>query len=677
MDPCNCCKTIVKWKWNFDLSDTVPRRPIVFEHHKSWNDLCQSADRGCGLCLLLGTGLLHWMEECVKKGYACTWAGLPSAETYLSRLDSNWKSYISLEQTDPGSNLVYSSKALLTGFHYWWSNPDNQDFWQRWPFFALKLSGDEKVAIPYGRSWNKIGKVDETFLYRDQGTHHDLDLAAKWLKECIDNHDKCVKNVENTYPTRLLHIETSDDVPIVRMVGSSHASGPYVALSHRWGNPSLMLTTTMENYSSHLKGIPVSNLPKSFQDAVAVAMHFHVEHLWIDSLCIIQDSGRDWEQECPRMAETYANAILTIAIADAEDSTTGFLHPYPESECGSYKICHPLHEKDVQREVLIDYISLDDEIVSKDWTTTLSKRGWVFQERMLSPRVLSFRSNKLHWECNHCCYSSDRNFPFRIDILDSSIVEKKDIKSLTPHPHLIYAYWTELISIYSRLQLTKESDRLPALSGLAKYFSTIVQDKYVAGLWRKDLRVGLGWYSPKPSLHFSSNFDAQADQSPSWSWVSYSERIEFPKTRYCRKDLFIISASAKPIGLDPFGGIKSSKLVVAGRLEKGHIKEVETSWKGLEYQISLNPSCQGTFYPDHKPGVDLQAAEKWPEELFALLLTYDRNPGIGSYVVWVAMVIAKVPNKKRVYCRVGLAVCHTRNEHYWFDKCSRQVIALV
>jgi hypothetical protein len=50
--------------------------------------------------------------------------------------------------------------------------------------------------------------------------------------------------------------------------------------------------------------------------------------------------------------------------------------------------------------------------------------------------------------------------------------------------HDIYDWWRHTaVSDYRRRKLTKESDRLPALSGLATAFQALTGDTYLAGLW--------------------------------------------------------------------------------------------------------------------------------------------------------------------------------------------------
>ncbi|KAK3346442.1 hypothetical protein B0T25DRAFT_520864 [Lasiosphaeria hispida] len=70
-------------------------------------------------------------------------------------------------------------------------------------------------------------------------------------------------------------------------------------------------------------GLSVSLLPQTFKDAVQVAHWFKVRWLWIDSLCILQDSDEDWQKEAVMMYEVYKNAILNISADDSPNARWG------------------------------------------------------------------------------------------------------------------------------------------------------------------------------------------------------------------------------------------------------------------------------------------------------------------------------------------------------------------
>jgi hypothetical protein len=101
-------------------------------------------------------------------------------------------------------------------------------------------------------------------------------------------------------------------------------TGRYAALSYCWG-ASLPLTTTTTNLQAHQSAIGFDMLPQTLQDAILIVRWMGIEYIWIDCLCILQDSRKDWEHEAARMAHVYSNAYLTIAASRAEHSGKGFL----------------------------------------------------------------------------------------------------------------------------------------------------------------------------------------------------------------------------------------------------------------------------------------------------------------------------------------------------------------
>ena len=75
--------------------------------------------------------------------------------------------------------------------------------------------------------------------------------------------------------------------------------------------------------------ILMASLPQNFQDGVTTVRKLHLRYLWIDALCIIQDSKSDCERETARMPHVYGSSHLTIAATSAASSTDGFLQRQP------------------------------------------------------------------------------------------------------------------------------------------------------------------------------------------------------------------------------------------------------------------------------------------------------------------------------------------------------------
>jgi hypothetical protein len=107
--------------------------------------------------------------------------------------------------------------------------------------------------------------------------------------------------------------------------------GRYAALSHCWGS-NLTYKTSKDTLGSRKKAIVWSDLPATFQDAITICHELDVQYMWIDSLCIIQDSDEDWEEESAKMGTIYENAWITIAATSSAGSAEHFLASRPE-EC--------------------------------------------------------------------------------------------------------------------------------------------------------------------------------------------------------------------------------------------------------------------------------------------------------------------------------------------------------
>jgi hypothetical protein len=127
--------------------------------------------------------------------------------------------------------------------------------------------------------------------------------------------------VESTEPLLLpLIIAINSHIP--KLLITEGCRGHYVALSHCWGTLGKHpLRTTTDNLQEHISGISWSTLPKTFQDALKITRELGIDYIWIDSLCIVQDSEEDWRQESREMGLIYERARVTIAAAGAADSS--------------------------------------------------------------------------------------------------------------------------------------------------------------------------------------------------------------------------------------------------------------------------------------------------------------------------------------------------------------------
>ena len=343
----------------------------------------------------------------------------------------------------------------------------------------------------------------------DPGSDESISITQNWIKECDTSHPRCHQDVNKKLPSRLIDVGSADGIPKPRLVASEGLQGDYVALSHVWGGL-VSARTLKENLEKHICKLPLSLLPSNFKDVITVTRRLGIQYLWIDALCIIQDSTQDWEIECARMGDTYRNAVLTIAAVDAVNSNSRFLNQRPPSisnppfcQLSCQTLCgnEGFDVRAVQRDPLADF----------DENSPLVSRAWCMQEKLLSSRMLYFGAKQTYWDCNTTShFEAYGNAPLSGHLIQSGVyfgkvnytqsMDQLRVKMMYS-PHQL---WARFVHEYSGRNLSKLEDKLPALSGLASDFQKITGFTYLAGIWRENLHQGLTWAIEKPQ-HEPSN----------------------------------------------------------------------------------------------------------------------------------------------------------------------------
>ncbi|PVH92459.1 HET-domain-containing protein, partial [Periconia macrospinosa] len=273
---------------------------------------------------------------------------------------------------------------------------------------GLEIKSHCMFAMAFCPDLNKISKR-EIWNTKQPEFRSRVRLFRKWLKKCEKGHPKCSQHGVHGQPSRLLQIDTSARSNFARLTTLSTTSVPvrYAALSHCWGLPDSVFSTTTSNLKQLHSSIPMEQLPKNFLDAIQITKALGLTYLWIDSLCIVQDSPTDWAIESAKMNVVYLNAVVTIAASSSNDAHGGcFLnlqHPpslrlrLPISNTGSNVGQRVL--KGTLRSTYASPFTVSD--------SPINKRGWVFQEMVLSSRVLHFTEEQVYWQCREVVESED------------------------------------------------------------------------------------------------------------------------------------------------------------------------------------------------------------------------------------------------------------------------------
>ncbi|KAL4781290.1 heterokaryon incompatibility protein-domain-containing protein [Aspergillus varians] len=467
----------------------------VFDHHRSIAVLNDSALEGCHLCSLLlsrlpaqlglGRNRLLATEECI-----------PS------------------EQSDRSSyhlRLIHVHGLRRMHLKDWFYNQVSGHT-SKWLYID-----DSEVHPSEDTSTSGASATQERSL--STASQASFQLAIQWISCCRSNHKSCNPGTSQS-PTRLLDVRNAETSRTVKLrLSTDIADGldprriEYVALSHRWGKQQL-LKLELGTIQQFMDSIEMNSLPLTFQHAVIATRYLGFDYLWIDSLCIIQDSPSDWEYESSIMGEIYKGSVVTLAALSAHDSHGGLFHN-----------CNPL---------MTATLVLDDGTKIKprsQWESVplqgeLLQRGWVVQERVLAPRTLFYTSWGIAWECAGKQLTEDGK-------VDFGETPKADFRRVGLQPGVAFASpvadasllsfhsrWTKLLEIYSATRLTRPGDKLVAFHGIITDVASRAGLTSVAGLWKEIFIIELLWRTKDPQSNKTSPYRA-----PSWSWASLDTQV--------------------------------------------------------------------------------------------------------------------------------------------------------
>lgn len=409
--------------------------------------------------------------------------------------------------------------------------------------------------------------------------------GKNWFEECKNTHAEC--RIKSRFvPTRLLDVassegsmdvlaklhdivlrDTSKDLKLIDMRTSgirSDANLEYATLSHCWGQTE-HITTESDSRKRREAGIMFSELNRTFQDAVLVTRALGLRYLWIDSLCIIQDSDADWQRESSLMGSIYSGGVINIVADAAEDGDQGFLSKrspssFPYALPGE-KFQGTLFMKPSKRERWIEY------------SGNLRRRAWVLQEYTLSACSIRYNMNGLVWECRCGCHY-DSEVIFEENQVRRAVRDLKklplqigSVSPLSPTNKIseVMAVWRKIVSEYSKKELTNETDVLPALSGLASLIHSATGDQYLAGIWRLDLPGALRWVPESPDWRSSTYL------APTWSWACCKKScpITYVSSTNVQYRAKVLDAGVSLAGENPFGSVSDAFLKLEGLALKG------------------------------------------------------------------------------------------------------------
>ncbi|CAJ0551484.1 Ff.00g114140.m01.CDS01 [Fusarium sp. VM40] len=423
--------------------------------------------------------------------------------------------------------------------------------------------------------WNLLRPLP--LIHTDRSATAVISFVKRAMQDCLDNHPLCAKNQNDRLPTRLLDV-AQDQGNGVRLVHTyDWKTVRYAALSYCWGD-SAILKTTRSNLKLMEQGIEISTLPAAYVDAIRLCCEIGIPYLWIDALCIIQDDPDDWQKESSIMGSVYSNAYLTIAAESTASATQRFLECYEDQVSAEDGHVYPEFTKVVYLGHGAKPVTVEARVVHElgihwRWINDtrerfpkepLSRRGWCLQERLLSTRLLSLSLHEMQWICQtttscECQSSLNRHKQFGPTPL-----------SQIPASHVAFRFWLKTVENYSQRSLTRVSDKLPAIAGVADIIQRITGSEYLAGLWLSDIYLGLLWRRAPGHLPQMNTV------APSFSWASINGEVDYSCFRNGKRPFYpacsVQPCNTKATSMGILDRVDAKELVMQGPLVEGMLQ---------------------------------------------------------------------------------------------------------
>jgi hypothetical protein len=324
-----------------------------------------------------------------------------------------------------------------------------------------------------------------------------------------------------------------------------NAADRYVALSYSWGNVKMvkLLQTNASFLQTPSRFTKLPDIPQTIQDAIVLVRNVGERYLWVDSLCILQDSKIDLEQQMGQMGELYGHSYFTIFAISGKDANYGI----PGVRAGTRKIKQFVRQVgDLTIANSLPWMEEVDLLRAGAW----GSRGWTYQERFRSQRGVFIGDDGMIINCYHT-YSPEDEHCFHTTSRNEDMMATGDIPFFTGQDKRCVPYlkgdrkpfdlYSMYVFEYTQRNLTYQADAQAAFLGVLQSLLSDFGSQFIHGLPEAEIDAALLW-SPVGFNTRRCDPVTKNPLFPSWSWLGWVGPVAYPWT--LERDTFMSTVTS-------------------------------------------------------------------------------------------------------------------------------------
>ncbi|KAI1496919.1 heterokaryon incompatibility protein-domain-containing protein [Biscogniauxia marginata] len=380
-------------------------------------------------------------------------------------------------------------------------------------------------------------------------------LLKGWFSHCKASHGGDCQPDEVFNENSEVYLKYFRLIDVVcKKVVDAKQKDQYAALSYVWGRDPFLQLVDANKSSLYLEGAlgtHNTNVPRTVRDAMEVVQNLGMRYIWVDALCIMQNDMSEKAEVIGAMDLIYSRAALTIVAASGSNANAGLAGLEP----GTRDLV-PFETKITFPESSYEFmVARPSDLMQKSaWNT----RGWTYQERLCSHRLLVFTEYQALYLCGMSSWCEDTVLEadnpyvhyeekplFSLNLPNnktrSFMQEVEQAASISP-----FEEYYKMVDEYSSRNLTFPGDILNAFIGGLRRFQRKcelngIELTFLFGLPVIWFELGLLWNHASGSRKWERRSHKWRHPSgvevpfPSWSWMGWMSKVDAKVLEYATR----------------------------------------------------------------------------------------------------------------------------------------------